>query len=51
MSTSDWNVQVYSNEERTRFGTELWAKERKIYESECCYSREEAHEMAEEMMI
>jgi hypothetical protein len=51
MGTESWNVNVYSNQERTMFGCELWAKEKKIYESECCYSKLDAENMAEELKL
>lgn len=51
MGTESWNVQVYSNEQKTLFGCEIWAKSKKIYESECIYLKEVAFEMAEELKI
>ena len=51
MDTESWNVQIYSNEQKTLFGCELWAKSKKIYESECAYSKEDAKEMAEELKL
>lgn len=50
MSTANWNCLVYSNEERTAFGVELYAGYKKIYESECIYGKDDAEEMRKELM-
>jgi hypothetical protein len=51
MSTDSWNTTIYSNQERTLFGCELWSKSKKIFESECIYSKEDAKEMEKEFRV
>ena len=51
MGTETWNVQVYSNFERTLFGYEIWDGNRKVCESECCYSKDDALKMTEELKL